>query len=169
MNQNLINYRKTKKGVLTNIYSKQKERSKLKGYPAPSYSLAELHDLYLNDLKFNRLYNEWVKSNYNKSYKPSIDRINCKIPYTIKNIQILSWSDNRFKQSMERRKRGKSIIMKKDGIFVERFNSVRDAVKKTGFNQSGISSCLSKKYKFTFGFQFEYEVIGNIHANPDLL
>lgn len=115
------------------------------------------------------MYKEWIDSGYKKEKKPSIDRINYKLPYTLKNIHMISWGDNRYKQSMERRKRGKSIIMKKNDIYVCRFESVREAVKKTGFNQSGISSCLSKKYKSTFGHQFEYEVIENTLYNPELL
>lgn len=157
-------FRKTKKGVLTNIYNKMKERSINRGMELPDFTLSEFHSIYLEDIKFNRLFTEWELSGYDTLKKPSIDRINNKSSYTLKNINFMTWRDNRFKQSMERRIRGKyNILMKKDGVIINVFKSVKEAVKKTGLNQSGISSCLSNRYATTGGFEFEYEIIGNIH------
>lgn len=157
-------YRKTPKGVLTNLHNKMKERSIKRGMDMPDFTLIEFHSKYLNDTKFNRLFVEWELSGYQKNKKPSVDRINNKLPYTLRNINFMTWGDNRFKQSMERRVRGKyNSLMKKDGVLINVFKSVRDAVRKTGLNQSGISCCLVKKYKHTGGFEFEYDLIGNIH------
>ena len=163
-------FRKTKKGVLTNLYNKMKERAIKRGMNIPDFTLSEFHSIYLEDSKFNRLFAEWELSGYDTLKKPSVDRINNKLSYTLKNINFMSWADNRFKQSMERRVRGKhNILMKKDGVIINNFKSVREAVKKTGLNQSGISSCLSGRYITTGGFNFEYEVIGNIHDNSNLI
>ena len=88
-------YRRTKKGVLTNTYSHQKSRKKV------YYTLKELHKRFFSDKKFDRVFNEWRKSGYDKQHKPTIDRINYKEPYIFRNIHCLSWAENRYKQRME--------------------------------------------------------------------
>jgi hypothetical protein len=154
-------FRKTKKGILTNSYSKQKTRKNV------TYTLKELHLKFLNDNRFNRLFNEWVKSNYNKEFKPTIDRINCKLDYNLDNIQCLTWSENRYKQRMETNIfRAKEIICLKDNIVVNTFRSVSDAVMKTGIMQSNISSCLTGKRKTCGGYNWQYK---NIYENQNLL
>lgn len=152
----LVKYRRSKKGLLTNTYNKQKERSRIKKIPLPSYSLKELHDKFLDDKKFNRIYNEWIKNNYHKQFKPSIDRINYKKPYTLRNIQILSWAENRFKQTMERRSRkGKVAQMLGDKI-IKTYNSQRIVVKETGLSQSNISMVLNGKREYCGGYKWKY-------------
>lgn len=169
--KNTANYRKTPKGVLTNIYSKQKERSRKKGFPMPDYSLQWLHDNYLNNTKYKRLFLEWVKSGYNKWKKPTIDRINRLKPYTKSNIQLLSWEDNRFKENNERKSRKGKVIMYKDGVEIARFPSQRELVKQTGLIQGLVSEVLSGRRNHHKGYTFKYEseVIGNIHDNFDLM
>jgi hypothetical protein len=154
-------FRKTKKGVLTNSYGHQKQRRNVE------YTLKELHEKFLHDKKFNRIYEEWVNSGYDLQFKPTIDRINCKKTYTIENIQILSWSENRYKQRMELKLiRAKPIAMLKGDVVVEKFKSVSDAVRKTGLSQGNISSCLTGKRKTCDGYMWRY-VIGNIHESED--
>lgn len=169
--KNTATYRKTPKGVLTNIYSKQLERSRIKGFPMPAYSLQWLHDTFLNDTKFKRLYAEWVKSGFNKWKKPSIDRINRLKPYTKDNIQLLTWAENREKENNERKSRKGKIILYKDGIEVARFLSQKQMVKKTGLSQGLVSAVLNGRRNHHKGYTFKYqsEVIGNVIDNPQLL
>ena len=84
--KNTQKYRKTKKGVLTNMYQHMKNRHKI------SFSLKEFQDRFISDKKFIRIYNEWVKSGYDKQFKPSLDRIDNKKEYTQENTQMMSWS-----------------------------------------------------------------------------
>jgi hypothetical protein len=153
-------FRKTKKGILTNSYGRQKKRKEV------LYSLKELHEKFLNDNRFDRLFKEWVLSNFNKLKIPTIDRINCKKPYSIENIQCLTWEENRYKQRMETNIfRAKQIVSIKDDIVVE-YKSVSDAVRKTGIMQGNISSCLTGKRKSCGGYKWIYK---NIYENPELL
>ena len=82
--ENTRRYRKTKKGILTNIYNRQIKKNII-----VNYTLKELHNYFLNNKKFNRLYNEWIKNNYEKQFIPSIDRIDCKKGYNFNNIQCI--------------------------------------------------------------------------------
>lgn len=155
------NYRKTPKGVLTNIYSHQQWRSKIKDMPPPKYSLKEFQDEFLNDTLFIRLFNEWVKSDYKKNKKPSFDRIDCFKPYSFDNIHLVTWEENRYKQRMEVTRIRATKIKSINVITGEEtiYKSVSDAVAKTWFTQGCISSALNGHLKTYKGFKWEY--IGN--------
>lgn len=98
-----LNYARTKVGLITKIYSKQRQSSKLRKHPMPTYSKPWLVDYLLNNLEFNKLYDNWVASNYLSDLVPSIDRIDCSIPYVSDNIQILTWVENNLKGIQERK------------------------------------------------------------------
>ena len=164
--ENILNntkkYRKTKKGVLTNIYNHCKNRRNV------NFSLEQFQEKYINNIVFTRLYNEWIKHNCNIQYKPTIDRINCFKDYSFDNIHWLSWKENRYKQRMElKRIRARKIVMIKNNVIIEEFDSQREAVIKTGLSQGNISNCLNGKRKFCGGYEWKYK--DNIYENPELL
>lgn len=74
--ENTQRYRRTKKGILTNSYSKQQNRKDVE------YSLTELQSKFMCDDRFNRLYEEWKNKGYKKELKPTVDRIDCRRGYT---------------------------------------------------------------------------------------
>lgn len=96
----VLSYDKTEKGVIRVIYKTQKSNSKRRNHPCPSYS-KEWLTLWLYDNNFKKFYNEWVDSNYLKSEKPSIDRIDDYKPYTKNNIRLVKWKDNKDKQTTD--------------------------------------------------------------------
>ena len=155
--KNTQDYRKTPKGILTNSYGKQRDRRNVK------YTLNQLHSKFLNDRRFLRLVDEWVKSGFNKQLKPTIDRINCMKDYTLNNIQILTWAENRYKQRFElKRIRARDVYMLLDNKIIQIFKSVSNAVRITGLSQSNISSCLNGRRRTCGGYEWSYE-------NPELL
>ena len=151
--ENTRNYRKTKKWVLTNSFHKMKARRWVE------FSLQELHDRFLQDDKFDRIFQEWVKKWYQKQFIPSIDRINCKKWYTMSNIQILSWAENRFKQIMERRVRKWPVLQMMWDDIIKRYASQREALKITGLSQSNMSTVLNWKRKTCGGYWWKFELL----------
>jgi len=94
---NKNNYDKTEKGVVRVLYKAQKSSSKKRGHKAPTYTKQELKDwLYKNN--FKNLYNIWVDSGYKKNLKPSCDRLNDFKGYSLDNIQLVTWKENKDKQ-----------------------------------------------------------------------
>lgn len=155
LRQNTQRYRHTPKGLITNLYHKLRERNKV-------YFSREFLQEFSKCKKFERLYSEWVKSNYNKQFKPSLDRINNKGHYSENNIQWLNWAENRYKQSMERRCRKGAVYQIMGDKVIKIFRSQREAVIKTGISQGNMSEVLNGKRKTAGGYKFIYE-------NPDLL
>ena len=150
--QNTQKYRKTPKGVLTNSYSHQKQRRYV------GYSLNELQNKFLNNKRFLRLHNEWLKSGCKKELTPSVDRINCKKGYTIDNIHILTWSENKYKQRMETKIfRAKKCYMHINGKIVKVFTSQWEVVKKTGLAQGNLSMALNGKRRTCGGYNWSYD------------
>lgn len=129
---------------------------------AVEFTLGEFHARYLDDKRFQRLFAEWVKSGYNKQFKPSLDRINNKKPYTTQNTYMLTWAENRYKQIMERRSRKGPVLQMLGDTVVARFKSQREAVKVTGLSQGDMSMVLNGKRHTVGGYNFVYQ-------NPELL
>ena len=152
---NTQKYRKTKKGLITNLYNKLKERNKV------DFTREFLQE-FSQCKKFDRIYTEWVNSNYNKQFKPSLDRISNKTHYTKNNIQWLTWAENRYKQSMERRCRKGVVYQMIGDKIIKKFISQREAVIKTGISQGNMSEVLNGKRQTAGGYKFIYE-------NPELL
>ena len=154
--ENTRRFRRTPKGVLTNMYDHLKRR-----HPV-SFTLKDFHDRYIDDKNFQRRYKEWVKNAFNKQFKPSLDRINNKLEYSVENTQMLNWAENRFKQTMERRCRKGAVIQMIGDKAVRKFKSQREAVLKTGISQGNMSEVLNGKRQTAGGYKFIYE-------NPELI
>lgn len=108
-----------------------------------------------------------------------MDRINPDKPYIFENMQFMTWEENRKKGQKERSRITTSVSMfDLSGNHIKDFESIKQAVNETGLNQSGITSCCCRRYRYTGGYVFRYkksgyaktnEIIGNIHDNPELL
>lgn len=153
---NTRRYRKTKKGVLTNMYRHMVGRHNV------DFTLQDFHDRFLVDKKFNRLFSEWKKNQYQKQFKPSLDRIDKNKSYSVGNTQMLTWAENRYKQTMERRTRKGAVLQLMGNKIIKRFISQRQAVLLTGISQGNMSSVLNGKRETAGGYKFIYE-------SPDLL
>lgn len=150
-------WRKTPRGLVTNLYHKLKERNSVE------FDLEWLHQ-FADCLKFDRLFREWEQSGFHKDKKPSIDRISNKIGYRKTNVQWLTWAENRFKQSMERRSRKGAVAQIKDNKVLKIYKSQRQAVLVTGISQGCMSMCLNGQRPKAGGYVWRF-----IHEHPELL
>ena len=156
--KNTAQYRKTPRGVLTNIYQHQKARSKKYGYKI-DYTLEELHKMFLEDRIFLKIHGEWAKKGFKYYDKPSIDRIDPNLGYLKSNIRVMTWEQNRRKGDIEvARKKWKPVIMcDMSGKRLCSFESIKRAAINMNLNQGLISEVVRGKRNHTGGYKFIYE------------
>lgn len=145
------NYRHTKLGLSSNIYGRQRQRSKRKGWSMPTYTLKEFRRWLFSQDWFHILFDKWVKSGYDKMLVPSCDRINDYKPYTLDNLQIITWDENNQKGNTDQKnginnKSSKAVIGTHimTGEVLE-FYSMIEAERQTGIANQSISNCCRKK------------------------
>ena len=90
-------YDKTEKGVIRVLYKTQKSNSKRRGHNPPSYTKEEFK-VWLYHNGFKVLYDNWVANKYDKDKKPSVDRLNEFKGYSLSNIRLVTWKENRHRQ-----------------------------------------------------------------------
>lgn len=160
-------YQKTIAGVVSRIYSHQKETSKKRGHGIPAYTRDELLRFLRNDWLFNLLFDNWANCGYHKMYRPSVDRKEDKLGYSFENIQIMTWAENKAKASRDMRSgklthgnkpQKKVSQLDKSGKLVKEFVSVSEACRATGIAGSSISSCCNEKLLTAGGFKWKYKL-----------
>ncbi len=137
-----------------------KEYNNMKHRSSVNFTLEEYLDLYLDSDTFNKLYSMWEASGFATMLKPSMDRINCRFPYSLGNIRMVTWKENRLKGDIEVSiQKMKPVVMKcRNGLFVHEFDSLESASRITGYSAGHLSSCCngkkkSKKMDFTFSYK----------------
>ena len=150
-----VAYQRTKKGLISRTYAKQRQRSKQRNHAMPTYSKELLTEWLYAQPKFHLLFDVWKESNYKTELIPSIDRLDDDIGYQINNIQLLAWSAHHAKGTADMRsgklKCGKitqKSVMQftNKGEFIAEYVSIREAMRCTGINNGSISKCCSFKH-----------------------
>ena len=159
IDSNENNYDFTEKGVVRVIYKTQKRSSKVRGHKPPSYSKEDFSK-WLYRGGFKEMYDLWVKSDYRKDLKPSVDRVDDLKGYTFSNIRLGSWKDNREHQYSDIRlgigssgRRCKKVYQYDlDGNLLKCFFSQKEAERITGISNKAISLNVLGKTKISGGF-----------------
>ena len=90
----------SEKGVFRVIYKTQKRNQKLRGHGELPYTKSDLI-AWCKDNGFDDLFNAWVESGNKNALKPSVDRIDDFKGYSLDNIQLGTWQDNRDHQASD--------------------------------------------------------------------
>ncbi len=157
-------YRRTKDGLISNMYGGQRTRSKQKGYPMPSYTKADLTDWLFAQKLFHHLFHLWEVSGFDKMLTPSIDRIDNYAPYSFSNIQLMTWIENKKKGQLEHKLGTAHSDHKpvsqytKSGSFIAEYVSMCEALRQTGICDRGISSCCKGRTKTAGGYIWRFTI-----------
>ena len=157
-----LKYRRTKKGFITQTYLRQKQSSKTRGHQQPCYTKDLLWQWVKNQSSFESIWNNWVNNDYKKDLRPSIDRLRDDLPYSLDNIQLVTWGENNKKSHTNRingvdKSRSKSVIqLTLDGELIEKFHSSHDAMRKTKVQQSNIIQVCKGNRNVAGGFKWSY-------------
>lgn len=153
--------RRTIDGLISQMYSTQKESSKKRNHPQPNYTLSELSDWIKSNPNFLTIYKNWVDNDYFRELKPSCDRICNSKYYMLDNMKLMTWGENR-KNAHIYRKKDKKIckavvgVCKKTNNIIE-FISTREAERCTNIAHSNISIGCKKKNKSFGGYIWYYK------------
>ena len=107
-------YEKTINGFLVRKYRNMKSRvmgiQKLKSHLYKGLFILPKKDFYewsLNNKSFKKLFNIWVKSNYDRKLCPTVDRIDSLIGYELSNMEWITHSENSRRGAISRFKQEK--------------------------------------------------------------
>ena len=147
-----LKYKRTKEGMIKDMYDSQRSNSKARGMHQPTYSVQELIDWAFSQRCFHEIYDNWKAGSYESILRPSFDRLDNLKSYTLDNLRIVTWGENA-QQAHEDQKSGKDMRMNKacaeidsDGNILHVWHSTRHADRELGFCNGGVSSvCLGKR------------------------
>ena len=163
-NKRATDYKHSIDGFIANSYSKQKYFSKTRNHALPTYTKAQYSEWLLSQSLFYVLFNEWQEANFDSYKKPSIDRIDSNLGYSLENIRLVTWQDN-FNQAIVDIKNGKGSAawqqtpvsqFTKNGDFIKSYVSQNSAARETGIWQQNINKALLKKRKHAGGYVWKY-------------
>jgi hypothetical protein len=153
-------YRKTKNGLVTGIYSDQRSSSVSRSHDMPNYSNHDLRKWVHAQHNFDKLYNNWVISGFDKMLKPSVDRLDDYKPYTFSNIRLTTWQMNFDKGHSDmvngiNNKQSTSVSQyTKNMRLIDTYYSISEAKRRTKINN--ISSACSGLFKTSGGYIWKY-------------
>lgn len=163
-------YKKTKKGLPARMFNNQKVNSKRRGMPAPNYSIKEFRDWLNSQPLFDELYKNWSESGFSRVLAPSCDRIDDALPYSLDNITLMTWKENKAKgHLMVRNKELYNPTLLNGGhCAVEKWTEDKKTLLKTyisqseavrdnkGVQQANISRVCKGQLNKTGGFHWKY-------------
>ena len=142
------------KQLITSIYSTQKFSSKTRGLPLPTYSLEEFRSWIIVQPNFRELYVAWLKSNRNKWLKPSVDRIKEWEGYSLGNIQLMTWAENKAKGELDCKEGRRYQTINQVCSFnleteelCNQYISAHEAERQTGVKHNTIASAMNQSRK----------------------
>ena len=147
-------YKRTFNGLITQIYGSQRNSSKKRNHNLPNYTKKELEHWLIFSTNFKELYNNWIESNYQTQLIPSCDRINNDLPYSLDNLQLMTWAENKQKSHNEMRsgilKHGRNLQKPIVSINIKtkqiiNYPSACEASRVTGVNRRNIQEVCNNK------------------------
>jgi len=159
-----IDLSRTIPGLVSSIFSAQKYCSKARNHVPPNYTKKELKHWITSQSSFLNLYNNWVANDYDRWLRPSCDRIDEYLPYTLQNLQLVHFHENEIRGYVNRKKGINNKIntevtqLTLAGIKIATFYSQAEAARQTGVPQANISTvCKGNSTRASAGgFKWEY-------------
>ena len=145
-----IRYNKSTPALLCKkIYNSQIGNSTKRNHQLPSYTLQELINWVLGQPQFASLFDAWQVSGYNVNLAPTVDRLDDAAPYSLTNIQLLTWEANRLKAANSKKENTLLVNHRAvaaytpEGVLYKKYASMAEAMREFGGKATqswGISS-----------------------------
>ena len=157
----IINNR-TVSGFITSLFSNHTKRAKKHNYETYFTSFDKLKKWILNQDNFYSLFTEWKDSGFMKDFIPSIDRLDDYKGYSLDNIRLVTWIENKHKADYDRKnglnnKISDAVIQYDMNMnFIAEYHSIRQAERMTNAFSSNISLCCNNGASHSGGFVWRY-------------
>lgn len=132
------------------MYATQKASSTKRGHTPPDYSEEELYDWVISQTNFKSLWDNYQKNDHPKILAPSADRIDPNKPYTLNNLELITWAENDTRGSRDT-KSGRVITQHKgvrslnlDGTIHRTYVSLHEAARDVGGSATNIQRAADK-------------------------
>lgn len=153
-------YDSSEQGVIRIIYKTQKRNQRFRGHGDLPYSKDELSK-WMYDNGYKDLYKKYISSGKVKDLKPSVDRIDDFKGYSLDNIKMVTWLDNREHQYSDIEsgkgtsgKRCKALLkLDKDNNIICEYVSYNSAQRDAGYS---IEYQIKNGVKCRNGFYWKY-------------
>jgi hypothetical protein len=155
-----IHYRRTQTGFLNNSYATQKRSCIEREHEKPQYTKQELKQWLESNKDFTSIWKRWVESEYKTELKPSIDRLDSNKTYSLDNIQVVTWEENRRLGRIYTTEKQRKSVLKRDiktGSLLCEYLSINEACRQTGVDTSSITKNLKGERKTAGGYLWEYK------------
>lgn len=144
-------YQRTKKGLVLAMHANQRAKSKKRGHPQPAYSREELFTWCDQQPQFHAMYDDWVASNYDMQTKPTCDRLDDYKPYSLCNLQLLTYKDNSTKyyqdaiSGINTKSASAVVCYNLDGSYHCEYHSLSAAARAVGTSHANIRNVCEGK------------------------
>ena len=152
------------KSVVGVMYSCQKSASKVRGHAPPAYTKEELLAWVNKQPIKDKLWQDWIDSDFATDLKPSIDRLDDYKGYYFGNIRLCTWGENKAKGHADRKaginnKHSKAVLQydKNTGILIKEYHSVMEAARNINKSRSSICMCCNGQRKTAHGCIWRYK------------
>lgn len=132
------------------IYATQKASSIKRGHPAPSYTLEDLITWADSQPHLPYIWQAYQDSGQLRKLAPSVDRVNSNLPYTLGNLELVTWEENDFRGSKDI-KLGIKVTQHKavsafnpDGSLHKTYLSLHEAARDVKGNPTNIQRVADK-------------------------
>lgn len=126
------------------IYATQKASSTKRGHPAPTYTLEALIAWADAQPHLPSMWLAYQNAGHPRRLAPSIDRIDSNLPYTLSNLELVTWEEND-RRGRRDTKLGTKITQhkavaafKQDGSLHKLYASLHEAARDVGGNPTNI-------------------------------
>ncbi len=162
------------------IYKTQKRNQRLRGHGRMPYSKQTLIS-WCKRHGFDELFKAWVASGYQSRLKPSVDRINDFYGYSLDNIRLVTWQENRNHQRLDIMngfgtggQRCKPVLkLDSDRNVIQEYPSYSSAKRDVGYCMAyAINHCTQCKEGFFWKYKdcsssLNKELIMNDNIHPE--
>jgi hypothetical protein len=153
----------TRDGIAGTLYLSQKLHSKNRQYALPNYTEDELREWLHAQPTFESMFVAWEHSGFLSDLKPSCNRLDDYAPYSLSNIELVTWKRNKemwAKDCIEGRNRKISrpvLQFDQQGTLINEYFSIQEACRQVQVSHANVIGVCTGRRKNAGGYYWQYK------------